>query len=183
MMFSENHLGQFLTAIHFSAEKHRHQRRKDPDASPYINHPIQVAELLWRVGQIRDVSVIIAAVLHDTIEDTETSSEEIASQFGEDILSVVLEVTDDKSLPKSERKRLQIEHASMISPKAKLIKLADKTCNVRDVTYSPPRGWNLERRVEYLDWTEKVVNGLRGVNPTLEAYYDQILKEGRSIVR
>ncbi|MBX7151896.1 HD domain-containing protein [bacterium] len=169
-----------LKAIKFSAEKHKDQRRKDAEASPYINHPIQVAELLWRVGGVRDTVVILGALLHDTIEDTETTPEEIESLFGEDVLDVVLEVTDDKRLPKMERKRLQIEQAPHKSLRARQLKLADKICNVRDITHSPPRDWTLERRLEYFDWTEKVVNGIRGSNVPLEKLYNELLREGRS---
>ncbi|NUM82285.1 HD domain-containing protein [bacterium] len=173
-------MDMILRAVKFSAEKHKDQRRKDAEASPYINHPIQVAELLWRVGGVRDTVVILGALLHDTIEDTETAPEEIESLFGEDVLDVVLEVTDDKRLPKMERKRLQIEQAPHKSLRARQLKLADKICNVRDITHSPPKDWTLERRLEYFDWTEKVVNGIRGSNESLEKLYDELLEEGRS---
>lgn len=180
MTFEERDIDLILKAIKFSAEKHKDQRRKDAEASPYINHPIQVAELLWRVGGVRDTVVILGALLHDTIEDTETTPEEIESLFGEDVLDVVLEVTDDKRLPKMERKRLQIEQAPHKSLRARQLKLADKICNVRDITHSPPRDWTLERRLEYFDWTEKVVNGIRGSNVPLEKLYNELLREGRS---
>jgi GTP diphosphokinase / guanosine-3',5'-bis(diphosphate) 3'-diphosphatase len=172
--------GNLLKAIKFSAFKHRDQRRKDQPRSPYINHPIIVAETLWEVGGVRDKATLIAAVLHDVIEDTETSTEEICAQFGEEVLSLVLEVTDDKSLPKLTRKRLQIEHAPHISTKAKLIKLADKISNVRDLIYSPPRRWSFARQQQYLLWTEKVVAGLRGTNTALETVYDALLFEGKA---
>lgn len=178
-MFTEQHVEQLLTAIKFSAEKHRNQRRKDADASPYINHPIQVAEVLFRVGKVRDMSALVGAILHDTIEDTETSPEEIASLFGNDVLKVVLEVTDDKRLPKHERKRLQIEQAPNKSKAARLIKLGDKICNVGDVMHAPPRDWTIARRREYLDWTEKVIDGLRGTNTALEKMFDELIVQGR----
>lgn len=178
-MFSEEHVEQLLTAIAFSAEKHRNQRRKDADASPYINHPIQVAEVLFRVGGVREVAVLVGAILHDTIEDTETSPAEIATLFGEDIVRIVLEVTDDKRLPKHERKRLQIEQAPMKSLAARLIKLGDKICNVRDVVNAPPVHWTMERRREYLDWTERVIAGIRGTNERLERMFDRVIGEGR----
>src|SRR5215210_2152517 len=116
--------GSLLKALRFSAEKHNDQRRKDPKASPYINHPIQVAEILWTIGDVRDVTLLVASILHDTIEDTATKPDEIRSLFGEDVLSVVLEVTDDKSLPKQVRKQLQVEHAPHKTHNAKLLKLA-----------------------------------------------------------
>lgn len=181
MNFSEN-TGQLLKAIRFSAEKHRNQRRKDNAQSPYINHPIEVVQLLWDLGGVRDAHVLLAAVLHDTIEDTHTRPEEIRETFGPDVLSLVLEVTDDKSLPKQDRKRLQIESAPQKSFGAKLIKLADKCCNVRDLLSLPPENWSLERRREYLLWTEQVVAGLRGTNAALEEYYDHELSSGKTLL-
>jgi len=177
-MLNEN-FGSILKALRFSAEKHNDQRRKDSRSSPYINHPIQVAETLWSVGGVRDEAVLVAAILHDTIEDTATSADEIRSLFGEDVLGLVLEVTDDKSLSKETRKQLQVEHAPHKSPGAKLIKLADKLCNIHDILHFPPEDWSLERKQEYLLWSEKVVQGVRGSNPGLEARYDEELKAGR----
>jgi guanosine-3',5'-bis(diphosphate) 3'-pyrophosphohydrolase len=178
-MIPEKEVGLLLTALRFSADKHRNQRRKDALKSPYINHPIEVAETLWSVGGIRDLPVLIAAVLHDTIEDTDTIPEEIQRHFGEAVLRLVLEVTDNKHLPKLERKRLQIEMASHKSPLAKCIKLADFVCNLRDMDQSPPADWPLERIQDYVLWTEKVVAGLRGTNPALENYYDVELARGK----
>jgi guanosine-3',5'-bis(diphosphate) 3'-pyrophosphohydrolase len=171
-----------LIAIHFSAFRHRDQRRKDQPRSPYINHPLEVARILWEVGSVRDKATLVAAILHDTIEDTETMPDEICELFGEEVLRLVLEVTDDKSLPKQRRKNLQIEHAPHISTKAKLIKLADKISNLHDLIYSPPRRWSFARKQKYLLWTEKVVAGLRGTNAALEQRYDELLKEGKQIL-
>ncbi len=173
---------QVLRALHFAAQKHRDQRRKNSEASPYVNHVIDVAETLARVGGVDDASVIQAAILHDTIEDTKTSAAEIERAFGREVKSLVMEMTDDKSLLKKERKRLQIEHAPHLSLRAKQIKLADKICNIRDVIDSPPENWPLERRLEYLDWSEQVVAGCRGCNPALEQCYDRILAEGRRLL-
>ena len=181
MDFSEN-TGKLLEALRFSAEKHRNQRRKDSEHSPYINHPIEVAQLMWEVGGVRDVDVLLAAVLHDTIEDTDTRPEEISGRFGVNVLSLVTEVTDDKSLPKDERKRLQIVNAPHKTYGAKLIKLADKACNVRNLVTMPPKDWSLERRQEYLLWGEKVVAGLRGTNVALEEYYDHELSSGKLLL-
>jgi guanosine-3',5'-bis(diphosphate) 3'-pyrophosphohydrolase len=182
MDFEEN-TGLLLSAIHFSADRHRPQRRKDTLKSPYINHPIEVAELLWRVGGIRDQAVLLAAILHDTLEDTETSPEEIRNLFGEEVLGIVLECTDDKNLPYPDRKRLQIETASHKSDKARLVKLADKICNIHDLNQSPPRWWPKIQKQEYLLWSEKVVAGLRGVNQALETLYDQELAAGKNILQ
>ena len=126
-----------------------------------------------------DLTTLIAAVLHDTIEDTATSGEELEQRFGREVRMLVEEMTDDKRLPKPERKRLQIEHARAASHRAKLIKLGDKICNVRDVTHAPPDGWSAERRREYLDWTAEVVSGCRGASAALERSYDEVLREGR----
>src|SRR5512138_1466946 len=171
--------GLLLKALRFSAEKHNDQRRKDSRSSPYINHPIQVTELLWSVGEVRDPTLLVASILHDTLEDTDTRPEEIRAEFGEAVLSLVLEVTDDKSLPKQTRKRLQVETAPHKTHNAQLLKLADKICNVRDLTCAPPRAWSLKRKQEYLLWTEKVVAGLRGVDGKLERLYEACLAEGK----
>ena len=171
--------GLILNAFQFAAEKHRDQRRKGSDAAPYINHLIQVAEILWTVGNVRDVALLVASILHDTIEDTDATPEEIRAQFGEDILALVLEVTDDRSIPQKQRKQLQVETAPYKSPKAKLLKIADKISNVQDIITSPPRDWSLERKQEYLLWTERVVAGLRGENENLERYYDDLLSKGK----
>lgn len=166
-------MNQLIQAIAFAANKHCNQRRKDADASPYINHPIALADVLANEGGVTDETVLIAAILHDTIEDTETTAEELTAIFGETITTIVLEVTDDKALPKAERKRLQIEHAPTISAAAKLVKLADKICNLRDIVASPPEKWSLERRQAYFDWAKAVVNGLRGIHPELEQIFDE----------
>lgn len=169
-----------LKAVGFAADKHRHQRRKDKDASPYINHPIGVAKLLATVGGVTDLTILIAAVLHDTVEDTETTFLEVEEAFGQNVRLLVQEMTDDKSLPKQERKRLQIEHAQRLSEKAKQIKIADKICNVLDVTHTPPPNWSLQRRQEYLQWAVRVVEGCRGSNVKLEKRFDEVLQAGLS---
>jgi guanosine-3',5'-bis(diphosphate) 3'-pyrophosphohydrolase len=172
---------KLLDALSFAAEKHRDQRRKGKDASPYINHPIEVARLLAEVGGVRDPDILCAAVLHDTIEDTQTTGEDLEKLFGRRVRELVEEVSDDKSLPKEVRKTLQVEHAPHLLEDAKPIKLADKICNIRDVTHSPP-DWSHERRVGYLEWAAEVVDGLRGVSPELEALFDQALSEGRKVL-
>jgi guanosine-3',5'-bis(diphosphate) 3'-pyrophosphohydrolase len=168
-----------LRALDFAAAKHRDQRRKGSDAAPYVNHCIGVARLLAEVGGVRDLTILTAAVLHDTVEDTDTTPEELESLFGAEVRCLVMECTDDKSLPKPIRKQLQVEHAPHKSPGAKQIKIADKTSNVRDVTHCPPKDWPWVRLWAYLDWTEQVVAGLRGANPALEAHYDLVLAAGR----
>jgi guanosine-3',5'-bis(diphosphate) 3'-pyrophosphohydrolase len=172
-------LGLFISALKFGANKHRWQRRKDAEQTPYFNHPINVAEVLWSVGAVRNIAVLTAALLHDVIEDTETKPEEVEREFGRAILAVILEVSDDKSLPKETRKELQVQHAPHLSVAAKLIKIADKICNIQDVTHSPPRNWSIERRLEYLAWAERVVKAMNGSNKKLEEEFYKLLKEGR----
>jgi len=172
-MTENSDLKLLARALAFAAHKHRDQRRKDVQASPYINHPIALFDHLVNVGDITDTDILCAALLHDTIEDTETTEAELTEQFGPSISSIVAEVTDDNSLPKEERKRLQIEHAPHLSTRARAVKLADKTCNLRDVAESPPRNWSDERRSEYFDWAGRVIDGLRGEWPRLEAAFDR----------
>ena len=131
------------------------------------------------MGSVRDIAVLTAALLHDVIEDTETKHEEVESAFGRAILSLILEVSDDKSVPKEVRKELQVQHAPNLTPGAKLIKIADKICNIKDVTHSPPPDWSIKRRMEYLDWAERVVKAMNGCNAKLEEKFYRLLKEGR----
>ena len=166
-----------LKALAFAAHKHRDQKRKDAEASPYINHPIALADLLVNEAGITDIEVLCAALLHDTVEDTDTTHEELVNAFGSRIARIVAEVTDDTSLPSPERKRLQIEHAPKLSAEAKLVKLADKICNLRDIVERPPAKWDVQRRREYFDWASRVVGGLRGAGSDemrrLEAAFDR----------
>lgn len=167
-----------LKAISFAADKHRNQRRKDHEASPYINHPIAVAAILASEGGVADETLLIAAILHDTVEDTETSFEELEGIFGIEVSNVVKEVTDNKQLKKTERKSLQIDHAPHSSDQAKQIMIADKISNIRDIITKPPKSWATERKQKYLEWACEVVNGCRGVNPAL----DKIFTEDRKSV-
>jgi guanosine-3',5'-bis(diphosphate) 3'-pyrophosphohydrolase len=171
-----------LQAVNFAADKHRDQRRKNVEASPYINHPIQVAELIARIGEVDDLVVLMAAVLHDTVEDTETSLNELENVFGLEVSDLVAEVTDDKSLSKAQRKKEQVKHTATMTDRAKLIKLADKTCNIRDVAHSPPQDWDLQRRKEYLDWASEVIDGCRGTNAHLERYFDESMQRATEVL-
>jgi guanosine-3',5'-bis(diphosphate) 3'-pyrophosphohydrolase len=171
-----------LGALVFAADKHSRQRRKDAVASPYINHPIAVAAVLAIEGEVTDRATLVAAILHDTVEDTKTTFQELSDQFGDDVSNLVREVTDDKSLDKAVRKQLQIEHAAKSSAKAKQIKLADRICNIRDILNSPPADWPLERRIEYLDWSCKVVSGCSGVNEKLDQAFDNALEQARAAI-
>src|SRR5262245_42748872 len=149
------------------------QRRKDSDASPYINRPIALMRVLCIDGGIRDPRILAAAAIHDTIEATETTPNELVAEFGADVPDLGVEMTDDKSLPNTERKRLQIEHARHMTRDGALVKPADKICNLRDIAASPPENWSLERRIEYFDWAKAVVDGLPRVNYRLLKMLEQ----------
>jgi GTP diphosphokinase / guanosine-3',5'-bis(diphosphate) 3'-diphosphatase len=165
------HMELVLKAAAFAAEKHRNQRRKDAEASPYINHPIQLAHILVQ-ADIEDPVVLAAALLHDTIEDTNTTFEELEIVFGYQIANIVGECSDNKALGKLERKQAQIDRAAVVSREAKLVKLADKIANVNDINDAPPAGWSLERKREYFDWAKRVVDQIRGTHAGLEARFD-----------
>jgi len=162
-----------LDAAEFAAERHRRQRRKDVHATPYINHPLALARLLANEGGVRDPEILAAALLHDTVEDTNTMIEELRTRFGARVAAIVDEVSDDPMLGYQDRKEHQVRRAPHASGEAKLVRLADKICNLRDMAGNPPRDWTLARRREYFDWADRVVAGLRGVHPGLEAIYDE----------
>jgi guanosine-3',5'-bis(diphosphate) 3'-pyrophosphohydrolase len=149
-----------LKACEFAAEKHRNQRRKDQARTPYINHPLAVARALAEEGGVKDLEILAAAILHDTLEDTQTTLEELRKAFGRRIASLVAEVTDDKTLPKQVRKQRQIDHGPSKSQGAALIKVADKICNLRDLAQSPPKHWTVERKGQYIEWAREVVRAL-----------------------
>jgi GTP diphosphokinase / guanosine-3',5'-bis(diphosphate) 3'-diphosphatase len=171
-------LAALLAAIEFAARKHSTQRRKDVEASPYINHPVAVANLLANEGGVDDLVTLQAAILHDTIEDTDTTYEELVEHFGREVADVVAEVTDDKEVEKQDRKRQQVEHAAHKSVRAARVKIADKTCNLRDIVGSPPAKWTKERKDEYFRWAKQVVDRLPDVGPALRASFDTALKAG-----
>jgi GTP diphosphokinase / guanosine-3',5'-bis(diphosphate) 3'-diphosphatase len=162
-----------MKALSFAAYKHRDDRRKGVKPIPYINHPIALADLIVRTAHISDPEIIATALLHDTVEDTETTPEEIDAEFGPVISQMVAELTDDKTLDFDERKRRQIEQAPSLSPRARIVKLADKTCNLRDVVQDPPAKWTLKRKQEYFDWAKEVVDKIRGANAELEKAFDE----------
>jgi len=172
MAIEENDLKLILKALEFSARKHKNQRRKDVEASPYINHPISLANILCNEAHVTDVNVICGALLHDTIEDTETEPEELQDEFGVEIKDIVMDVTDDTSLHRHQRKQAQIDHAPHISREAKLVKLADKISNLRDVSSNPPPSWSLDRRQQYFEWAKKVIDQLQGTDAQLESIFD-----------
>ena len=169
-------------ATGFSAWKHTGQLRKGEGDIPYIHHPVEVAAILSEAGAIEDIELLQAALLHDTVEDTDTKPEDIESQFGARVCSIVLEVSDDRSLQKHERKAAQIAHAPHISTAAQTLKLADKISNVFDVAFSTPVDWSAERQLAYFDWAAQVVAGLRGCNGALEALFDEQVAKSRAAI-
>jgi guanosine-3',5'-bis(diphosphate) 3'-pyrophosphohydrolase len=173
-------LERIFAALLFAAEKHKTQRRKGRDKSPYINHPIAVAYYLTRYYDTVDVDIVIAAILHDTLEDTDTTPQEIEANFGPEVLLLVQEVTDDKNLPTEVRRNLQVKTIGAISPGAKLIRLADKISNITDLQKTPPADWDEKTSIDYLNWTEQVIGRIKGVNSKLEKLYDERLKSARS---
>jgi (p)ppGpp synthase/HD superfamily hydrolase len=170
-----------LAALEFASLTHGTQRREDVDASPYVNHLIAVARVMADAGGVTDEPLLVAAVLHDTVEDTKTTSEELEAEFGATVAGLVAEMTDDKSLPKEERKRLQIVHAPHASPGAKQLKIADKIANINDLISRPPARWTLERKLDYLAWAGQVVAGCRGVNPRLDTAFDDLSARARRV--
>ena len=174
MTVEPDDLKKLMHALEFASRKHKDQRRKDVDASPYINHPISLANILCNEGHVTDVDVICGALLHDTVEDTDTTEEELEKEFGKTICNIVMSVTDDPALCKAERKQAQIDHAAHASGEAKLVKLADKISNLRDVAINSPENWSLERRQEYFDWAKQVIDEVRGVHSVLESLFDDV---------
>lgn len=166
-------------ALAFSARKHQHQRRKNEDATPYINHLIAVGHILTDIGAVYDAPTLVAAILHDTLEDTDTTVTELEMEFGSQVRAIVEEVTDDKRLPKQQRKQLQIERAGQASLEARCVKLADKIANLQDLADAPPAHWPHQRKIAYVDWADAVINQLRGTNARLEDHFDQVCRRVR----
>ncbi|MEO8671102.1 MAG: HD domain-containing protein [Tahibacter sp.] len=176
MTVAAHDLSRLIAALHYAALQHRDQRRKDEDASPYINHPISLLNILAVEAGVTDTDVLCAAVLHDVIEDCSGEQQEfiadrraeIRAQFGDSVLAIVEDVTDDKELTRDERKQRQIDHARHLSAAAKLVKLADKTSNLRDVAHNAPATWSLQRRREYFDWAQAVIDAIGPAHARLE---------------
>jgi (p)ppGpp synthase/HD superfamily hydrolase len=157
--------------LDFACRKHVHQRRKGESREPYINHLAEVAHLVAEATGGADPGLIAAALLHDCIEDQGVTRAEIAERFGEDVATLVMEVTDDKSTPKEMRKQAQVDHAAHISSRAKVLKIADKTSNLRAIQHSPPP-WPPSRKRRYFAWAKAVVAGARGNNAVIDAAFD-----------
>jgi len=172
-----------IEAAWFAARKHTHQRRKNIEDIPYINHLLEVANLLSTIGKVTDEDILAAALLHDTIEDTGTGKTEILSAFGPVVLNYVLEVSDDKALPKAERKKLQVKHAHSLSEGATLIKLADRISNLRSIAAEAPWGWTVDRQEEYFRWSMEVFEQLPRVNEALENLLLKVHASGLETVK
>ncbi|HTR87204.1 MAG TPA: HD domain-containing protein [Reyranella sp.] len=168
-----NDLVKLSQAADYAARQHAAHKRKGIRGEPYINHLIEVATLLAEATDGNDLVLVQGGYLHDTVEDTDTTPADLVRLFGKDVADLVAEVTDDKSLPQKDRKRLQVEHAPHLSPRGKLLKIADKTSNLRGIVSSPPKDWSRERLLEYIDWAEEVVRACRGANARLEAAFDK----------
>ena len=174
--------GLTVAALDYAARQHRDQRRKGSDRAPYINHPIALMHVLWTVGGVRDPTVLAAALLHDTMEDTSTTAADLVNRFGVEVAAIVAEVTDNKSLPKAKRKQLQIERAANLSDGAKLVKLADKVCNVEDMTHAPPVDWSRDRCRQYLDWTRSVVEAVGPANSALYERFERAYRTATTVL-
>jgi (p)ppGpp synthase/HD superfamily hydrolase len=168
-----NSIRRILSAAQFAAEKHAQQKRKGENGEPYFNHLLEVAELIASSSPDVDVELIMAAFLHDTVEDTGVTLQELEQRFGKDVASLVAEVTDDKALPKEIRKQLQVEHTPEKSPRAQTLKLADKISNLRAIIASPPEGWGQERKRQYFEWARQVVSGIASPNEYLKSEFDK----------
>lgn len=172
-----------LDAARFAAEKHADQKRKGAAGEPYINHLIEVAQLVSTAVPEPDANLVMAALLHDTIEDTGVTAVELAERFGQDVAALVVELTDDKSLPEAERKRLQVEHAPKLSVRAQTIKLADKISNLRSILSSPPAGWDYERKRQYFEWGKRVVDRLSAPNAVLKLEFERTYQQFDGVLR
>ena len=173
MDHTKNAVSVVTRAAFFAAEAHKGQHRKS-DNSPYVNHPLGVANMIVVLGNVTNENVVAAAMLHDTIEDTKITEQDILTHFGETIAHIVLEVTDDKSLPQVTRKKFQIDHAHAKSYEAKLVKLADKLHNLTSLLSLPPGGWCRDRIQGYFVWSKFVIDELRGTNEGLEKALDDV---------
>ena len=160
-------------ALDFAARRHASQRRKGLSAEPYVNHLTEVALLLAEASGGTDPELVMAGLLHDTIEDTETTREELVEVFGEDVAGLVAEVTDDTTLPREERKRIQVRTAPSKSARARMIKIADKIANLHSIAISPPVGWSVRRKREYVAWAREVVTACGPTSPMLEALFEK----------
>jgi guanosine-3',5'-bis(diphosphate) 3'-pyrophosphohydrolase len=164
-------LNLVIRAAYFAGEKHRLQRRSDVEQTPYINHPLELAHILTEEGGINCLDTICASLLHDTLEDTDTSSDELKKHFGDVIASIVMEVSNDMTLSSQQRRVYELEKVVSLSHKAKLVKIADKLANIRDVSTMPPMGWTREKKQDYFDFALEIINQIGSVSPRLHQIF------------
>ncbi|EFO18322.1 hypothetical protein LOAG_10172 [Loa loa] len=166
-----------IEAVDLAARRHRQQRRKDAAQTPYVNHPIGVAYILTSEGQITDTTTIIAAILHDIVEHTKTTDEEIRKMFGDEIADIVKECTMVRSMKREARMKSELEKASKLSHKAKLVQLADKLNNIRDIERGTPLGWTKQHVTEYIIFAKDLLSKIRGIHGPLESALDDIINK------
>lgn len=171
-----------VRALAFATLRHTDQRRKGRRAQPYVNHLVEVALLVSEATDGADAGLVAAALLHDVVEDQDVTLDEITTTFGADVAHLVVEATDDKSLPAPERKRLQVEHAPHLSRRGKMLKLADKIANLRSLAEDPPEDWDEARLVAYVNWAQAVADGLRGVSADLDAAFARATQDARDAI-
>jgi GTP diphosphokinase / guanosine-3',5'-bis(diphosphate) 3'-diphosphatase len=175
-----NHITKFVDAVEFAAEKHKLQRRKGYLKIPYINHPVKVCKILTGCGET-DENLLLAAILHDTLEDTDTTSTELLNLFGDKVTSIVLEVTDNMDLPEKTRKNLQVTNASILSHQASLIRIADKIANINDIV-NYPLNWTKKRKLKYLEWANDVFQNCKGKNAKLDEIFEDLYLKAKRII-
>lgn len=172
---------KLLNAIAFAAHKHSNQRRKDARQSPFINHPIAVAQTLAHIGKVEDIIILQAAILHDVLENTDAAPADLFERFGHDVCALVKEVTDDQTLPKLERQNRHLKRAKTASPAARQILIADKICDLMAITLTDPPDWPAERKTKYILWADRVVDACRGCNRALEDHFDEVFAPRRTM--
>ena len=177
--FSQKQLIEIFKALEFASIKHSHQKRK---GIPYINHPIQVAHLLIKCLHNPTTEIIVSALLHDTLEDTNTNSDELKDRFGDKVLHLVEEVSDNMKLSSLKRKKLQITHAHKLSAEAGYIKIADKTCNIRDML-TTKINWTRKRKITYIEWAGKVISRISDKHKELVEEFKNAVKEAETILK
>lgn len=170
----------FFDALSFAANRHQFDKTKTDE--PYIDHLINVCRLLYNVAETSDPAIMTAAALHDILEKTHTKADEINTRFGEEVCNIVLELTNDQHLNEQEKWLQQLHAVNNLSQKAKLIKLADKIANTEAIIAHPPQGWDIKRRIIYLEWTEKIIEALRGTNEKLESHFDKTMQKEKKLI-
>lgn len=171
-----------LEAVGFAAEGHNGQLRENPEKTPYIIHPIRVTEHLMTIANVHERDILVAALLHDTVEDTKITFADIQKSFGTTAEGYVRELTDNMSLPQEERMKLQIETAPKKSLAAAQIKLADKYDNLKSLQSNPPATWDQKKIDEYFLSAKKVTSSLPAANVPLKKAVDDVISQYKPVV-